>query len=73
MSNLRQEAVRAIANAERNLNRVDFKKVHIKDLFGMVTKRFVWNFIKLIKTIKHCYAKNRYRQANLHPFFIFSG
>lgn len=35
MSNLRQEAVRSIANAERNLNRVDFKKVHIKDLFGI--------------------------------------
>ena len=35
MSNLRQEAVRSIATAERNLNRVDFKKVHIKDLFGI--------------------------------------
>jgi len=35
MSTVRQEAIRAIANAERNLNRVDFKKVHISDLFGI--------------------------------------
>src|SRR3954451_11557198 len=34
MSNVRQEAIRAIACAKHNLNRVDFKKTHVKDLFG---------------------------------------
>jgi glutamine synthetase len=35
MSNVRQEAIRAIAGAKHNLNRVDFKTAHIKDLFGV--------------------------------------
>jgi glutamine synthetase len=34
MSNVRQEAVRSISCAKHNLNRVDFKKSHVKDLFG---------------------------------------
>ena len=32
--NLRYQAIAAIAGAKHNLNRVDFKKTHIKDLFG---------------------------------------
>src|SRR5947207_12637961 len=35
MSNVRQEAIRAIACAKHNLNRVDFKTTHVKDLFGV--------------------------------------
>src|SRR5215207_10537366 len=35
MSNVRHEAIRAIACAKHNLNRVDFKKTHVKDLFGV--------------------------------------
>ncbi|HEX8522805.1 MAG TPA: glutamine synthetase III [Tepidisphaeraceae bacterium] len=35
MSNVRQEAIRSIACAKHNLNRVDFKKTHVKDLFGI--------------------------------------
>src|SRR3954465_6633745 len=34
MSNVRQEAIKAIACSKHNLNRVDFKKTHVKDLFG---------------------------------------
>jgi glutamine synthetase len=34
MSNVRQEAIRAIACAKHDLNQVDFKTVHVKDLFG---------------------------------------
>src|SRR5215208_1073572 len=34
MSNLRQEAIRAIATCKHQLNRVDFKTVHVKDLYG---------------------------------------
>src|SRR5215207_4770120 len=34
MSNVRHEAIRAIACAKHNLNRVDFKKTHVKDLYG---------------------------------------
>src|SRR6476619_5385630 len=34
MSTVRQEAIKAIACAKHNLNRVDFKKTHVKDLFG---------------------------------------
>src|SRR3954463_13962837 len=34
MSTVRQEAIRSIACAKHQLNRVDFKTVHIKDLFG---------------------------------------
>jgi len=34
MANLRHEAVRAIAATKHTLNRIDFKKVHAKDLFG---------------------------------------
>jgi glutamine synthetase len=34
MSNVRQEAIRSIATAKHQLNRVDFKTTHIKDLFG---------------------------------------
>ena len=33
-SNVRQEAIRAIATARHQLNRVDFKTVHLKELFG---------------------------------------
>ncbi len=35
MSNARQEAIRAIAGAKHVLNRIDFKTVHVKDLFGI--------------------------------------
>jgi glutamine synthetase len=35
MSTVRQEAIRSIACAQHKLNRVDFKKTHIKDLFGV--------------------------------------
>jgi glutamine synthetase len=35
MSTVRQEAIRSIAGAKHNLNRVDFKKIHAKDLFGV--------------------------------------
>src|SRR4051812_19828106 len=35
MSNVRQEAIRSIATAKHQLNRVDFRTVHIKDLFGV--------------------------------------
>src|SRR5262252_3201268 len=34
-SNVRQRAIRAIASAKHQLNRVDFKKTHVKDLFGV--------------------------------------
>src|SRR6478609_4968770 len=33
-ANVRQEAIAAIACAKHQLNRVDFKKTHVKDLFG---------------------------------------
>jgi glutamine synthetase len=33
--NLRQEALKAIVSAHHRLNRIDFKKTHIKDLFGV--------------------------------------
>jgi glutamine synthetase len=33
-TNVRQEAIRAIAGARHRLNRVNFKETHIKDLFG---------------------------------------
>src|SRR3954452_10937253 len=33
-SNVRQEAIRAIATANHKLNRVDFKTTHVKDLYG---------------------------------------
>src|SRR3954453_2303929 len=35
MSTVRQEAIRQIACAKHQLNRVDFKKTHVKDLFGV--------------------------------------
>ena len=34
MSNPRHEALRAIAAAQHKLNNVNFKEVHVKDLFG---------------------------------------
>src|SRR6516164_10685163 len=34
MSNPRHEALRAIAGAQHKLNRVNFREVHVKDLFG---------------------------------------
>src|SRR3954466_12560944 len=33
-SNVRQEAIRAIATANHKLNRVDFRTTHVKDLYG---------------------------------------
>src|SRR5947209_14580731 len=33
-ANVRQKIVRAIANADHQLHRVNFRKVHVKDLFG---------------------------------------
>src|SRR5438876_813960 len=33
-ANVRQEAINAIACAKHQLNRVDFRKTHVKDLFG---------------------------------------
>ncbi len=35
MSNLRYEAIKAIASAKHQLNRFDFKKIHAKDLYGI--------------------------------------
>src|SRR3954447_9500130 len=35
MSNSRQEAIKSIAAARHVLNRVDFKKTHVKELFGI--------------------------------------
>src|SRR6266513_3169260 len=35
MSNVRHEAVKAIACARHNLNRVDFRKTHVKDVYGV--------------------------------------
>jgi glutamine synthetase len=35
LSNVRQQAVRAITSARYQLNRVNFKETHIKDLFGV--------------------------------------
>src|SRR3982751_5866943 len=35
MSTVRQEAIKAIACAKHNLNQVDFKTTHVKDLFGV--------------------------------------
>src|SRR5256885_15926214 len=35
MSTVRQEAIRNITGAKHHLNRVDFKKTHVKDLFGV--------------------------------------
>ena len=35
MANARQLAVASIAESKHHLNRVDFKKVHVKDLFGV--------------------------------------
>jgi glutamine synthetase len=34
MSTVRQEAIKTIATARHHLNRVDFKKTHVKDLYG---------------------------------------
>jgi glutamine synthetase len=34
-ANVRQEAIRQIACAKHQLNRVDFKKTHVKDLYGV--------------------------------------
>src|SRR5438477_10539063 len=33
-SNVRQDAIRAIASTRHILNRVDFRTTHVKDLFG---------------------------------------
>src|ERR1051325_2294124 len=35
MSSVRQQAIQAIASAKHVLNRVDFKKTHVKDLYGV--------------------------------------
>ncbi len=35
MSNARYKAIAEIATAKHHLNRVDFKKTHLKDLFGI--------------------------------------
>src|SRR5947207_13094335 len=35
MSTVRQEAIRNIACSKHQLNRVDFRKTHVKDLFGV--------------------------------------
>ncbi|WP_428937204.1 glutamine synthetase III [Fontivita pretiosa] len=35
MPTARQEAIKTIATAKHQLNRVDFKKTHVKDLFGI--------------------------------------
>ncbi|HEX3359041.1 MAG TPA: glutamine synthetase III [Tepidisphaeraceae bacterium] len=61
MSTVRQEAIKSIACAKHQLNRVDFKTVHIKDLFGInVFNEEVQRqrlpkpvFKALQKTIKH--------------------
>src|SRR5438105_6159104 len=34
-ANARQEAIKAIASAKHQLNRIDFKTIHVKDLFGV--------------------------------------
>src|SRR4051812_42041680 len=34
-SNVRQEAIKSIACAKHQLNRIDFKSIHVKDLYGI--------------------------------------
>jgi glutamine synthetase len=61
MPNARQEAIKSIAAAKHQLNRVDFKTTHVKDLFGVnVFSEEVQRqrlpkpvFKTLQKTIKH--------------------
>src|SRR5947207_9130208 len=35
MSTVREEAIRNITSTKHQLNRVDFRKTHVKDLFGI--------------------------------------
>src|SRR3954468_5552306 len=67
MSTVRQEAIRAIAAAKHTLNRVDFKKTHVKDLFGVNVFNEEVQRQRLPKPIFRALQKTIKQGASLDP------
>src|SRR5438132_7626279 len=69
MSNVRQDAVKAIASAKHNLNRIDFKKAHAKDLFGVNVFNEEVQRQRLPKPVFKALQKTIRQGASLDPSF----
>src|SRR3954471_6980387 len=67
MSTVRQTAIQAIASAKHNLNRVDFKKTHVKDLFGVNVFNEEVQRQRLPKTVYKALQKTIKLGATLDP------
>jgi glutamine synthetase len=66
-ANVRQEAIRAIAGTKHQLNRVDFKKTHIKDLYGVNVFNEAVQRQRLPKPIFKALQKTIKQGATLDP------
>jgi glutamine synthetase len=67
MSSIRQEAIRSIASTKHKLNYVDFRKVHIKDLFGVNVFNEVAQQARLPKSVYKAMQKTIKQGAPLDP------
>jgi glutamine synthetase len=67
MSNMRQHAIRAISTARHQLNRVDFRGTHVKDLFGMNVFNEEVQRQRLPKLVFEALQRTIRRGASLDP------
>ncbi|MDB5290534.1 MAG: glnA 2 [Phycisphaerales bacterium] len=67
MSTLRQEAIKAIATTKHKLDRIDFKKVHVSDLFGVNVFNEAVQRARLPKPIFKALQKTIKQGAALDP------
>ncbi len=67
LSNMRREAVKAITETQYELNRVDFKEVHIKDLFGADVFNEEQQRLRLPKPVFQALQKTIKQGAPLDP------
>jgi glutamine synthetase len=67
MSSVRQEAIRSIASARHQLNRVDFKKTHVKDLYGVNVFNEEVQRARLPKPVFKALQKTIKQGASLDP------
>src|SRR5437762_7152345 len=67
MSTVRQEAIRNITCAKHDLNRVDFRKTHVKDLFGINVFNEAVQRARLPKPVFKALQKTIRQGATLDP------
>src|SRR4051812_25610953 len=67
MSNPRQKAIEAIANTEYDLNQIDFRTTHLKDLFGSLVFSEEVQKARLPKPVFKALQRTIKQGVNLDP------